>query len=814
MKKIEILSPAGSFEAFVAAVQSGADAIYIGGQQFSARAFADNFDRDEIMEAVRYAHIRGVKVYVTVNTLVKEKEAKGFMEYVDFLYGEDVDALILQDIGMAAEVKKRYPDFEIHASTQMSAHSLEDVKFLENMGFSRVVLSRELSIDEISHISKNAKAEIEIFVHGALCICYSGQCLMSSMIGGRSGNRGKCAQPCRKEYDILNTKSGETIRTDGRYVLSPMDTCTIDEIGKIIDSGAISLKIEGRMKKPEYVATVTGIYKKAAQSYIESGKSTVSQDDIDELNSIFSRGFTKGYMFDETNGGIISTNNQSKKGIRIGTVEYLDKGRKRLGIKLEKRISKGDGLTVGGIVGRVLIKGMPSNYADAGQTVELDYIGTATEGEVIYRNLDAELTKKAQQTYKNGAENRPALINMEFSVSIGKYPKLSMRDNRANEVCVEGETPAEKALKVAMSSEKIMQQLQKLGGTPYEIESAKVDVQEGLSMPVKLINEMRRDAIERLDEMRAIMNEGRNYIEEDLSMFELNSQIGKELPENPQIRVKAYGIEQLKKVMELEDADLIDAMYFECERDIQEAANICREKGVRLICSLPRVMRNEEYSLIDRLNGAGVSDFCVSTHGQIGAVKGIEASFCCDHGLNVFNSYSAGSLTLQGSGSVCISPELNISDIKNACDKESGTVEAFVYGRLPLMISEYCLVGTLAGECTGGKADGKCVNEGSYAIRDKMDEVFPVGKANGCRSIIYNSKTLCMLDRLRDVYKAGVGIFKIDLALESPDDSKEIVKAHIQAVEDGFEMDEYTSGVYQKLKDRGITNGHFYRGVE
>ncbi len=814
MKKIEILSPAGSFEAFVAAVQSGADAIYIGGEQFGARAFANNFDRDEIMEAVRYAHIRGVKVYVTVNTLVKEKEAKEFLEYVDFLYGEDVDALILQDIGMAGAVKKRYPDFEIHASTQMSAHSIEDVKFLENMGFTRVVLSRELSIEEIEYISKNSKAEIEVFVHGALCVCYSGQCLMSSMIGGRSGNRGRCAQPCRKEYDLLNTKSGETIRTDGRYVLSPMDTCTIDEIGKIIDSGSFSLKIEGRMKKPEYVATVTGIYKKAAQSYIESGKSCVSQDDIDELHAIFSRGFTKGYMFGEENGGIISTNNQSKKGIRIGTVEYLDKGRKRLGIKLEKRISKGDGLTVGGIVGRVLIKGRPSNYADAGQTVELDYIGTATEGEVIYRNLDAELIKKAQQTYKNGAENRPALINMDFRAQIGKYPKLSIRDDRGNEVSIEGGMLTEKALKVALSSDKVMQQLQKLGGTPYELESANVDIEEGLSMPVKLINEMRRDAIEMLDEMRTLMNEGRDYIEEDLAAFEFNSQIGKELPEYPQIRVRAYGIDQLKKIMELEDADLIDAVYFECERDVEEAARICAEKGVKFISSLPRIMRKGEYTLIDRLHGMGVNDFYVSTHGQMDAVKSIGARFCCDHGLNIFNSYSANSLIAQGAGAVCISPELNISDIKNVCDKTTGLVEAFVYGRVPLMISEYCLVGTLAGECAGGKREGKCINNGSYAIRDKMEEVFPVGKASGCRSVIYNSKTLCMLDRLRDVYKAGIGIFKIDLALESPDESKEIVRAHIQAVEDGFEMDDNTNDMYQKLKERGITNGHFYRGVE
>lgn len=269
MKKVELLAPAGNLESLYAAVQAGADAIYLGGNKFSARAYASNFDDKTMEEAVEYCHLYNVKVYVTINTIMKEKELKEACKYAEFLYNVGVDALIIQDIGLASLLREKLPELELHASTQMTVHNGEAALSLSKLGFKRIVLSRELSLKEIEYISKTLKIETEIFIHGALCVCYSGQCLMSSMIGGRSGNRGRCAQPCRLPYEIVNKKDKDK---DKGYILSPKDMCTIEDIKEIIESGASSLKIEGRMKRPEYVAGVVSEYRNVIDNFYQDGK--------------------------------------------------------------------------------------------------------------------------------------------------------------------------------------------------------------------------------------------------------------------------------------------------------------------------------------------------------------------------------------------------------------------------------------------------------------------------------------------------------------------------------------------------------------
>ena len=332
MKDVELLAPVGSFEALKAAVQNGANAVYLGGKDFSARASANNFDRNELKEAVRYAHIRGVQVFVTANTLIKQNEIYDFIEYAKFLYDIDVDAVILQDVGMARLIKKELPDFEIHASTQMVAHSLEDVKYLESVGFDRVVLAREVNVEEIKYICDNCDVDIEVFVHGALCVCYSGQCLMSSMIGNRSGNRGRCAQPCRQKYELIDVHTGEVINSNGDYLLSPRDLNTIEEIDKLIDAGINSLKIEGRMKRPEYVATVIGSYREAIDEYLSTNKVNISDGTMSDLYTIFNRKFTKGLLLGEVGKDVMNSEIPNNQGLYIGKVLDHNKRTKRLKI--------------------------------------------------------------------------------------------------------------------------------------------------------------------------------------------------------------------------------------------------------------------------------------------------------------------------------------------------------------------------------------------------------------------------------------------------------------------------------------------------
>ena len=287
MKKIELLAPAGDMESLKAAIEAGCDAVYLGGDNFGARAFSKNFSNDELVEAINYAHLYGVKVYVTVNTLVYDSEVADFLKYIEFIHKNNVDAVLIQDLGMFDLVRKTFPNLELHASTQMHIHNLDGVKVMESLGIKRIVLARETNIQDIKNIVKNTKCEIEVFVHGALCISYSGQCLMSSLIGGRSGNRGKCAGSCRLRYDIMDT-DGNVLNT-GKYPLSTKDLNSLEYVGELIDAHVSSLKIEGRMKSKEYVYKVVSIYRHAIDNYYKYGKVIIDKDDMLELRKIFNR---------------------------------------------------------------------------------------------------------------------------------------------------------------------------------------------------------------------------------------------------------------------------------------------------------------------------------------------------------------------------------------------------------------------------------------------------------------------------------------------------------------------------------------------
>ena len=440
MRDVELLAPVGSFEALKAAVQNGANAVYLGGKDFGARASANNFDRDELKEAVKYAHIRGVQVFVTTNTLRKENEIEDFLEYAKFLYDIDVDAIILQDIGMARLIKRELPDFELHASTQMVAHSLEDVKYLESVGFDRVVLAREVTVEEIKYICDNCKADIEVFVHGALCVCYSGQCLMSSMIGNRSGNRGRCAQPCRQRYELIDVYTGEVVNSNGDYLLSPRDLNAIEEIDKVIDAGVHSLKIEGRMKRPEYVATVIDGYRKTIDEYLATNKLNVSDETINDLYTIFNRKFTKGLLLGDVGKDMMNSQLPNNQGLYVGTVVDYNKKAKRLKIKLANTLKKGDGINLGGgTIGRIIKNGNIETIGYKGETIELDFVGEARKGQIVFKTSDSELMDRVQATFTQDKEFVKNIIDAKITIKLGQKPILTLKDRHSNEATIEGD---------------------------------------------------------------------------------------------------------------------------------------------------------------------------------------------------------------------------------------------------------------------------------------------------------------------------------------------------------------------------------------
>ena len=337
MKKPELLAPAGSMKAFYAAIEAGCDAVYIGGYSFGARAFSDNFSNEEIIECINYAHKYGVKVYVTVNTLIFENEVEIFLNYIDFLHQNNIDAIIVQDLGMFDLIRKTYPNLEIHISTQMHIHNLNGTLMMEKLGAKRVVLARETDFETLKQIKEKTNIELEVFVHGALCVSYSGQCLMSYLIGGRSGNRGKCAGTCRQMYSLVD-ETGKKYNKDN-YLLSMKDLNILENIGKLIDLGIDSFKIEGRMKRPEYVYLVVSIYRKAIDSYLKEKKINITEEDIMNLYKIYNRKFTKGYLFEKN---VINQYRPNHLGINIGKV--IKKDNHKIYIKLTDNLRKGDGI--------------------------------------------------------------------------------------------------------------------------------------------------------------------------------------------------------------------------------------------------------------------------------------------------------------------------------------------------------------------------------------------------------------------------------------------------------------------------------------
>ena len=343
MKKPELLAPAGSMDSFKAAIEAGCDAVYLAGNAFGARAFAKNFSNEEIIEVIHIAHLYGVRVYVTVNTLIYDEEVSSFMEYIDFLHAHSVDAVIMQDLGMMDLVHQTYPNLEIHASTQMHIHTLEGVQFAYHQGLKRVVIARETSLEDIIKIKKECDMEIECFVHGALCVSYSGQCFMSSLNGGRSGNRGSCVQCCRKPYRIVTeTELGQRMVLSSSYLLSMKDLCTIEMVPKLIEAGIDSFKIEGRMKSPGYVYLVTSLYRKAIDQYFDTGSISITKQDIENLMVMFNRTFTKGFLFHDQ--GVVHVDRPNHMGIPIGKVIFYYKGKAT--ILLSSSVVQGDGIRI------------------------------------------------------------------------------------------------------------------------------------------------------------------------------------------------------------------------------------------------------------------------------------------------------------------------------------------------------------------------------------------------------------------------------------------------------------------------------------
>lgn len=806
MKRIELLAPAGSLESMYAAVQAGADAIYLGGSKFSARAYASNFDNENMTKAVEYCHLYNVKVYVTINTILKQEEVEEALEYAKFLYEIGVDALIIQDLGFTKLVRTNLPDFELHASTQMTVHNAEGALLLRELGFERIVLSRELSLDEIKYISTDLGVETEIFIHGALCVCYSGQCLMSSMIGGRSGNRGRCAQPCRLPYSIINRKN--MIEKKG-YILSAKDICTIENIKEIINSGTTSLKIEGRMKRPEYVAGVVQSYRKAIDNYLKSteieeqeknypnyAKDFNVDDEKKKLLQLFNReGFSKAYLFGNVGRDMMAYSFPKNTGVELGKIQ------KDLTLVLGENVSLKDGIRNGNggfTLSKIIKNGKEVQEALKGDRVKL-LPSEYKSGDVLYKMSDLKFTKELEEIYKSPYE-RKIELNLTVSFKVDQPIKLTTIYKDKN-VTIEGDV-VQKALKRPLDKERIIESLSKAGDTPFKFTNIEfLQFEEGF-LPVASINEARRELVNKI--VHYILNSNNDQdktkslenVNEKISIQHNNNSLKSEKEiELPEVIVYLSNEEQLKAFLEsdfkyaaINPFGKLDYSY------------LIKMKDKKVFFKLPNIIKSEFESLCETIgeNLEYIEGIITSNLGVISKFRG-RTKIIGDYKLNIFNSYALDFYKEFIDGS-CLSLELNKKEIKDIVKNSQVPLQMLVYGRVELMVSEYCAIGSTFGEkCTSKNCNGACKN-GDFVLKDRMGEEFALKTDKFCRSYVYNNVPNNLIPNINELKSMNIKCFRADFIDESYEETKKV----LQAIKD-----EKWEGDFAKY-----TRGHYKRGVE
>lgn len=813
---MELLAPAGTMENFMAALEAGADAIYLGGKVFNARSHAGNFDYEELREALRLAHILQVGIYVTVNILVGDRESKALAEHLRELERIGVDGIIVQDLGVARIARQVAPSLELHGSTQMTATNLETVQFLERLGFTRVVLSRELSLDEIRHICAHAKAEIEVFIHGALCISYSGQCLMSSFIGGRSGNRGSCAQPCRLPYQLV-TVDGERITHDKEtYIMSPKDLNYSAYMKELIEAGVASFKVEGRMKKVSYVHEVIGTYRTIID---RAGQATA--EDFARLEEGFNRGFSTAYL--ENNGSksmmTISAPNHLGKYLGEGHV----KGR-TLTIETKETIVEGDLLKVIAHTGDVHYITVAEDMTCHHSVYKIPLNESMNSGKV-YRASQGEYTK--QRGLKDFTRKYKSYMFLHGKE--GSAVSLTMMLESGQTVTVTDEYILQMANNKPTSTEKITEQLGRLGNTLFDLE--RVTVPEGPFMwPSSVLNSLRRNAVEAMEELlieqyvaswearKANLPTGMELLED------MTQSVGQVLgftqvhtleSDTKQLEILVDSIEGVQQAVKTP----VDRIVFGdplhripvAQTAYEEIVQLCRDANKRIIFSTPRVIKDNESTafrdMVAHMVQANPDGIRVHFLGalevlhQLGYTGVVEG----DTGLQTFNSHTLGILNDLGFSTVNVSLEATLRQMNTMANKGIMPIGAIVQGRVELMISEYCPISSFAGAGYKRGCPLVCTKK-DYALQDRKGELFPIYTDPFCRTHIMNSRELDMKSYIDDLRRSGLQRLVIDGRQRSPKWIAKEMSMYHQLLEGAVKAPSKEGATH-------ITRGHFFKGI-
>ena len=807
---MELLAPAGTMENFMAALESGADAIYLGGKVFNARAHAANFGIDELREAVRLAHILDVSVYVTVNILIGDTELKDLEQYIKDLDSIGVDAIIVQDLAVAEIAKRVAPNIHLHGSTQMTAATLDAVRFYESLGFTRVVLARELSLKEIQHICKHCKAEIEVFVHGALCVCYSGQCLMSSFIGGRSGNRGACAQPCRLPYELLDSKGESVLPKHEAYLLSPKDLNYSEHMNELVAAGVTSFKVEGRMKKVSYVRQVIGTYREILD------EASIHENQRKALASGFNRGFSTAYLEDTVGRQMMTVVAPNHQGKPIGE-SYTKKG--EVYLSLTEPIEQGS-----------LVKILQSNGSVTYYTVDDEWTCVS---DTLYKGRPAEglavgqlyLASTPKNTKSRGLQEFTRKYDMSVYLSVGSngetnYTELTVILDSGLSVTVTNEYVPAIANKVPTSLEKVTEQLGRLGNTLFRL--SYVDIPDGPYMwPASVLNALRRDAVTAL-ETALITHHVESWqalqVTGDVD-YDFKAQHELSYDTCPIISARVDEIEGVKAAISggaqkiVFGGDRLNRTPYALSI-YDEVARLCAQSDVICTFATPRVVKDDEVEAYKHTLEAIVQAHpnSISIHvpqallwlRELGYTGAIEA----DTGLNIFNTPTLHFWEQLHISCVNPSQELTLKQITELAKHSHVPIETMVHGYTEMMISEYCAIASFVG--TGSKVNCPmpCVTQ-SYSLKDRKGEIFPLRTDPYCRMHVMNSHEMDMRAYVPMLLQKGISILRIDGRHMKPNYVQDIVSQYV-AIANGT-MD----APPKKVDSQGesITRGHYFRGI-
>ena len=808
---MELLAPAGTMENFMAALESGADAIYLGGKVFNARAHAANFGIDELREAVRLAHILDVSVYVTVNILIGDTELKDLEQYIKDLDSIGVDAIIVQDLAVAEIAKRVAPNIHLHGSTQMTAATLDAVRFYESLGFTRVVLARELSLKEIQHICKHCKAEIEVFVHGALCVCYSGQCLMSSFIGGRSGNRGACAQPCRLPYELLDSKGESVLPKHEAYLLSPKDLNYSEHMNELVAAGVTSFKVEGRMKKVSYVRQVIGTYREILD------EASIHENQRKALASGFNRGFSTAYLEDTVGRQMMTVVAPNHQGKPIGE-SYTKKG--EVYLSLTEPIEQGS-----------LVKILQSNGSVTYYTVDDEWTCVS---DTLYKGRPAEglavgqlyLASTPKNTKSRGLQEFTRKYDMSVYLSVGSngetnYTELTAILDSGLSVTVTNEYVPAIANKVPTSLEKVTEQLGRLGNTLFRL--SYVDIPDGPYMwPASVLNALRRDAVTAL-ETALITHHVESWqalqVTGDVD-YDFKAQHELSYDTCPMISARVDEIEGVKAAISggaqkiVFGGDRLSRTPYALSI-YDEVARLCAQSNVICTFATPRVVKDDEveaykHTTLKAIVQAHPDSIFIHVPQallwlrELGYTGAIEA----DTGLNIFNTPTLHFWEQLHISCVNPSQELTLKQITELAKHSHVPIETMIHGYTEMMISEYCAIASFVG--TGSKVNCPmpCVKE-SYSLKDRKGEIFPIRTDPYCRMHIMNSHEMDMRAYVPMLLQKGISILRIDGRHMRPSYVKDIVSQYVGIATGTMEAPP------KKIDSQGesITRGHYFRGI-